>query len=194
VRLRNKITIVFAALLCFAFAMPVMAQSNTANCGGTTCVQGRFDLQPLGDSQNDMALLMATAPNGSKIIYGIKSEDLTLSTGGTTTDTTQNLLPPNSLIVGGSAVLTTAISGGTCSGFQLGDPTTAGRFTASNTTLTQGTTDIFKVQATTGVASATTGNWQASAAKVRVTCATGAPGAGKIRISVFYIQFVAPVI
>jgi hypothetical protein len=122
---------------------------------------------------------------GAKVQYCSASELLTLSTGGTTTDTTANLLPANSFLDAVTGRVTTTITAG-CTGWQLGDPTTAGRFTASNVTLAAGTVDTGKVYATTGIASATTGMWQASAAKVRVTCATAAPGAGAVRIEVFY--------
>lgn len=130
--------------------------------------------------------------NGAAFVPFVNSELLTLSTGGTTTDTTANLLPANSIVLGVTGRVTTTISGGTCSGWQLGDPTTAGRFTASNSTLTAGTTDFGKVALTTGIASATTGMYQTAAAKVRVTCATGAPGAGVVRITVFGYTLTPP--
>jgi hypothetical protein len=44
----------------------------------------------------------------------------------------------------------------------------------------------------TGIASATTGIWQTVAAKVRVTCATGAPGAGIVRITVIGLSLGGP--
>src|SRR6185312_11955340 len=130
-----------------------------------------------------------TTANGAILKPFVNSELLTLSTGGTTTDTSGNLLPANSIILLVTGRVTTTISGGTCSGWQLGDATTAGRFTASDTTLTANETMPKSanppVQLGTGVASATTGLYQPAAAKVRVTCATGAPGAGAVRISVF---------
>jgi hypothetical protein len=129
--------------------------------------------------------------NGAAFVPFVNSELLTLSTGGTTTDTTANLLPANSIILGVVGRVTTTITTG-CTGWQMGDPTTAGRFTASNVTLAAGTTDVGKVQLTTGVASATTGLFQTSAAKVRVTCATAAPGAGAVRITVFGYTLTPP--
>lgn len=138
-------------------------------------------------------MVLAQFPNGSKLIVGQNSEDVTLSTGGATTDTANaSMLPANSLILGVNGTVTTAITG-TCTGWQLGDPTTAGRFTASDTTLTVGESSVGKVQVTTGIASATTGVSQgSSAAKVRITCATGAPSAGKIRVSVAYLLLTPP--
>lgn len=124
--------------------------------------------------------------------FGIQSisELITLSTSGTTTDSSTNLLPANSLLLGVVAYVQTTIT--TATSWQLGDGTTAGRFTAANATMTAGTTDIGKVHLTTGVASATTGFWQASAAKLRITT-VGTPGSGKIRITVFYIPLTPPV-
>jgi hypothetical protein len=134
---------------------------------------------------------LGVTANGAAMVPFVNSELLTLSTGGTTTDTTANLLPANSIVLGVSGRVTTTITSG-CTGWQLGDPTTAGRFTASDTTLTAGEAKVGSVQLTTGVASATTGMFQTSAAKVRVTCATAAPGAGAVRITVFGYTLTAP--
>lgn len=124
--------------------------------------------------------------NGATWQRGFATELLTLSTSGTTTDTSANLLPANSIIEAVVARVTTTIT--TATNWKLGDATTAGRFTAANGTLTAGTTDIGLVHIDqTGAA----GPRQTAAAKVRVTC-TGTPGAGAVRITVFYRQFVAP--
>jgi hypothetical protein len=117
------------------------------------------------------------------------SESMTLSTSGATTDSAANLLPANSIIEAVVARITTTIT--TATDWKLGDGTTAGRFTAANATLTAGTTDYGFVHRTTGVASATTGMVQVAAAKLRITT-TGTPGAGVVRVTVFYRPFVAP--
>ena len=116
---------------------------------------------------------------------------MTLATGGTTTDTATNVLPANSIIDMVQGVVNTTITG-SCTGWELGDATTAGRFAANNTGLTAGTTENGAVAITTGIASATTGIYQASAAKVRITCATGDPSAGKIRVIVYGRTFTPP--
>jgi hypothetical protein len=167
---------VMTFLLLFAVALPAQ-----------TTVQQYMGAVPLDSS----TMILAQFPNGSKLIIGQASEDLTLSTGGTTTDTAGVLLPAGALILGVNGTVTTTITAG-CTGWALGDPTTAARFAASNTTLTAGTSSIGVVHATTGVASATTGLYQSAGAKVRVTCATAAPGAGKVRISVSYLLFTPP--
>ena len=132
---------------------------------------------------------IAQTANGADWIHGSISELLTLSTAGTTTDTTANLLPANSIIEAVVARVTTTIT--TATSWQLGDPTTAGRFTNANSTMTAGTTDIGLKHQQGSVATDAAGPVQTTAAKVRVTT-VGTPGAGAIRITVFYRQFVAP--
>lgn len=127
--------------------------------------------------------------NGAQWVKGQASELLTLSTGGTTTDTTANLLPANSIIEAVVARVTTTITVAT--DWKLGDATQAARFSNANATLAAGTTQVGLNQADPTVASSNLGPVQVSAAKVRVTT-TGTPGAGVIRITVFYRQFVAP--
>ena len=135
------------------------------------------------------AVSIAKTANAAEWIHGSISELLTLSTAGTTTDTTANLLPANSIIEAVVARVTTTIT--TATSWQLGDPTTAGRFTNANSTMTAGTTDIGLKHQQGSIATDATGPVQTAAAKVRVTT-VGTPGAGAIRITVFYRQFVAP--
>jgi hypothetical protein len=111
---------------------------------------------------------------------------MTLSTGGTTTDSSTNLLPANSLIDAVVGTVTTTITSA-CTGWALGDSGSGTRFAASNTTLTAGTKSVGLVQWTGTVAPT-----QASAAKVRITCAGGNPGAGAVRVTVYGRTFVAP--
>jgi hypothetical protein len=111
----------------------------------------------------------------------------TLATGATTTTTGVSCLPANSFIDRVVARVTTTITG-SCTGWELGDGTTAARFSSNNTTLTtSGVTDAAHIGTfnNTGIASATTGMWQASAAAIVITCAGGDPTAGKIRVIVY---------
>lgn len=127
-----------------------------------------------------------SALNGAGWIPGQSSELITLSTGGATTDSTANLLPANSIIEAVVARVTTTIT--TATDWELGDATIAGRFSGANSTMTAGTTQIGTLQADqTG----TSGPRQSSAAKLRITT-TGTPGAGAIRVTVFYRTFVPP--
>lgn len=118
----------------------------------------------------------------------------TLATGATTTDTGQTCLPANSIIDAVVARVTTTITSA-CTGWELGDATTPARFSSNNTGLTSGTTTDATHIGTfnnTGMASATTGTWQAAAAKVRITCAGGNPGAGAVRVIVYFHTWTAP--
>lgn len=185
----------FVVLIALVILIPTgaFAQGQTAGCGGVNCYQPDAVPTPLDNGSVRLFRLQ----NGSQAIFGVNSEDLTLATGGLTTDTAGNLLPAGALILGVTATVTTTI--GSCTGgFQIGDATTAGRFSgAADTTLTQGETrnsNITGTSASTGVASLTTGILQAAAAKVRVTCTTSNASAGKVRISVIYFQLTTPVI
>lgn len=160
----------------------ITATYSNAHGAGATIISGTGGLR---EALTDLANY-----NGG-VVYGDTSELLTLNTGSANSDTVANLLPANSFIDVVTGVVTTAITG-TCTGWTLADVTSAGRFAASNTTLTAGTQSIGIVHQTTGVASATTGTWQAAAAKVRSVCATGAASAGAIRVRVHYHAIVAP--
>lgn len=134
--------------------------------------------------------LTITTANGASATYGSNSELLTLSTGGATTDTTANLLPAGAIIDSVEAVVTTAIT--TATAFGLGDPTTATRFTAAAAAAAAAGTRIVGIDMNNGnITTTAAGPTQAAAAKVRVT-ANGTPGAGAVRITVFYRQFTAP--
>ena len=118
------------------------------------------------------------------------SEEITLDTGAAFTDSTANILPANSIILGVVARVTEEITDST--GWQLGDATTAGRFTANNTTLVAGTTDVGLTHLQGAVATDAAGPVQTAAAKVRITMAGGNPGAGKVRVTTFYAVVAPP--
>ncbi len=117
------------------------------------------------------------------------TEEITLSTSGSTTDSTANLLPANAIILAVVAYVTQTIT--TATDWQLGDASTAGRFTAANSTLIAGTTDIGLLHMQGGISTDATGPVQTSAAKLRITT-SGTPAAGKVRVTVFYTRFSAP--
>lgn len=135
------------------------------------------------------SLTINAASNGASVIHGSVSELITLSTSGTTTDSSANLLPANSIIKAVVARITTTIT--TATDWKLGDAATAARFTSANATLTSGTSDVGLNHMKGGVASDAAGPTQAAAAKVRITT-TGTPGAGAIRVTVFYETYTAP--
>jgi hypothetical protein len=123
---------------------------------------------------------------GGNVQIKCVTEQLTLNTGAAFTDTTANLLLANSFVLTVLARITTTIT--TSANWQVGDPTTAGRFNAANSTLTAGTVSVGRVHATTGIASATTGIWQGADAKVRITLNAN-PGAGVIRLTSVLMLF-----
>lgn len=131
-------------------------------------------------------ITIGTTANGAAWTFGVISEQITLSTGGTTTDSAANLLPANAIIESVVARITTTITVAT--NWSLGDATIAARFAAANSTLTAGTTSIgLQHVDQTG----TSGPKQTAAAKLRITT-TGTPGAGVIRVTVYYRTFTAP--
>jgi len=129
--------------------------------------------------------------NGQSFTPFTNTELVTLSLAGVTTDSTGNLLPANSIILAVNGTVQTLITGS--SDWKLGDATTSGRFSAADSTLSVAEsvpkTNFPPVQLGTGVASATTGMYQAAAAKVRITVTTTAT-AGKIRLSVYGLTLV----
>jgi hypothetical protein len=162
----------------------------TRSLATTAPVTGGGDLS----ADRTIALSYATA-NGADIGKPINSisEEITLATGATTTDSSADLLPANSLILGVVARVTTTITAD-ATGWELGDGTTAARFSSNNTNLTAN--DASKTYGLNhwqgGVSTDATGPVQVAAAKLRVTCAGGNPGAGKVRVTVYYLPFVAP--
>jgi hypothetical protein len=171
---------------CYINAAPgvcaVTATFSNTHGAGELIASGTGGFQ---EAVNDASL------NGGGAVQFHNTELVTLATGTTTTDTSANVLPANSLLFGVTGVVNTTITG-SCTGWELGDATTAARFTGNDTTLTAGEKKVASTQLTTAVASATAGMFQTSAAKIRITCAGGNASAGKIRVSVWGYTLVAP--
>ena len=166
------------------------------NCAITATfsnAHGKGDIIQSSTNGYAEALLDAANQGGGKVFF-VGSEQLTLATGTTTTDTVGNLLPANSVIEFATGIVKTAITG-TCSAWGIGDATTATRFTPTTIALTAGikSTSVLPAYLGTAIASATTGMQQGlTAAKVRITCATGNPSAGAVKVTVGGYTFVAP--
>lgn len=128
-----------------------------------------------------------TVNNASSEISTL-SENLTLNTGGTTTDTTIQL-PADSIIIAVTARVTTTIA--TATDWKVGDLTTNNRFIDTQSTLTAGTTAVGIRQMFGSVTTDATGPAQTTAASVRVTT-TGTPSAGAIRLTIHFIKLTAP--
>ena len=158
--------------------------------GAGNNANGTLDLAALAASGALTSLTkVIAAGSGSTLTIGANTELMTLSTVGATTDSSANLLPANALILGVAARVTTTIT--TATDWALGDGTTAARFAAANATLTAGTTEVGLAHWLGSVSTGATGPTQASAAKLRITT-SGTPGAGAIRVTVYYLKFVAP--
>lgn len=108
-------------------------------------------------------------------------EELTLSTGGATTDSSANLLPAAAIIEAVQYEVTASIT--TAASFSIGDATTAARFVSGATTLTTGQTGTGLLHWRGGVSTDATGPTQGAAAKIRITANT-TPGAGKVKVRV----------
>ena len=155
--------------------------ATTPSTGKFTTVEASGDITPKANVSQESA-------NAGKWIRGQISEEITLSTGGATTDSVGDLLPANSVIEGVVARVTETIT--TATDWALGDASQAARFLAASTNLTAGDTEVGLAHRQPSVADAS-GPVQSAAASLRITT-SGTPGAGKIRITVFYSQFVAP--
>lgn len=153
---------------------------------------GKGDLIQSGTGGQQEAINDAGQYGGGMVFF---RNDVILAapTSGTTTDSATNVLPANAWITYVGGVITTAITGGTCSSWALGDATTAARFVAADSTLTANEKQANTGTGfTTGIASATTGMVQGSAAKLRLTCGTGSAGAGNVSAHVEGYVWAAP--
>ena len=113
------------------------------------------------------------------------SEVLTLATGGLTTDTSANLLPALAVLEMICYRVTTAIEGAGVTGFLIGDGSNDDRFCTEQTTLTLGATGCCGLHLNSD-------NYQAAAAKIRVTAVGANPTAGAVRLERWAIVYGAP--
>lgn len=165
--------------------------------GATTPSTGKFStLETDGVATFNVNVIkksddLQQTPNAAQCIRGQLSEEITLNTGGTTTDSAANLLPANAIIEAVVARVTQGIT--TATDWKLGDASQAARFLGAQSggQLALGATAVGLAHRDPTVASADLGLVQSAAAKLRITT-TGTPGAGKIRITVFWTQFIAP--
>lgn len=127
--------------------------------------------------------------HGESATSGVATELITLSTSGTITDSTANLLPATSIIEAVVCRVTTSIT--TATNWAIGDATTSARFCSPSSTMTAGTSGVCLNHQKGSVATDAAGRTQTAAAKLRITT-TGTPGAGAIRCTVFYQSFTAP--
>jgi hypothetical protein len=174
---------------------------NNANRSSAVGVQIVDNAQALrrvwevsGNGSNTGTVETLTGPNGATTLTGTVTENITLNTGGDTTDSTIDL-PANSFILSVTARVTTTIADVDSTTIQLGDPTTATRFNSTASALTAGTTIVGLNQLQGAISTDAAGPVQLSTAKVRITLAGGAdntPSAGAVRITIHYITLGAP--
>jgi len=133
-------------------------------------------------------LAQQTTSNGAIVTFGWVTELLTINTGGTTTDTVIDL-PANSIIESVVGRVTTALTVATS--FDVGDPTTTSRF-ATGIAVALNTTFVGLNHWKGSVSTDAAGPTQGSTAKVRITANGGTPGAGVVRLTVFYRTLTPP--
>ena len=128
--------------------------------------------------------------NGAKWVEGSASELIVLNNGGVTTDSAANLLPANSVILSVVARVVVTITAAATT-WEVGDSVTAARFTSPDAVLAAGETQAGLNHMKGGVATDAAGPTQIAAAKIRITTDAN-PGAGSVRVTVFYRQYIAP--
>jgi hypothetical protein len=181
--------------------------SSVANCGITAFPVGSALCTitatfTLGHGQGDLiqsstsGLAEATSDaglhGGGLVFFNSDGGIVTLATGGATTTVCTNCIPLNGIVLGVVARITTTITSCT-GGWELGDGTTATRFTGANATLTAGTVSAADLQTTSGVASTTTGMLNITSVKSIVnTCVTSNAGAGAMHVRAFGYVLATP--
>lgn len=161
-----------------------IANSVTISSGavGITCTDGSAKIRTAGSFQLGLF-------SGGYWTDSYATELVTIAAAAST-DTTIDL-PADSIIMAVTARVTTVIP--TATSFSIGDPTTAARFKSGVSTAAN-TTAVGIDHWSGAVSTLAAGPSQASAAKVRLTMAGGTPAAntGRVRVTIFYRQFVAP--
>lgn len=164
---------------------PAAGKFTTLEATSTLDVAGATEIQGALQVNNDIGQQSA---NEALWLKGQVSEEITLNIAATFTESAANLLPANSIIEGVVARVTATIA--TATDWKLGDAAQTARFLAATTDLTLGTTKVGLAHRHPDVVAAL-GPVQATAAKLRITT-TGVPSAGKVRVTVFYSQFISP--
>lgn len=152
---------------------------------GTTAPATALDVN---GTVNALTEQVTASANGATRTSSSWTESITLNTGAAFTDSTTDL-PANSLIDAVACRITTTIT--TAANWSVGVSGTTARFSASNSTLTAGTTSVGLQQWQGSVTTDAAGPVQTATAKLRITLNAN-PGNGVIRCSVFSRTFTAP--
>jgi len=168
------------------------APNNTCQISGNSSnAHGQGDQVSSGSNGLGEAVNDAGRYGGGLVYWESDGGIVTLSTTGLTTTVCTSCIPINGIVLGVVARVTTTITGLTA--WELGDGTTATRFTAANSTLTAGTVSAADLQTTTGVASTTTGMLNITSAKNIVLTATVADAtAGAVHVKAFGYVLATP--
>ena len=146
----------------------------------TSTVNITDDGNTSGTAQLSFGSKLSSTSAGCETAYAPTS----VNTGSATTTTGLNCLPANAIIDGVVYRITTTIT--TAANFTVGITGTLSKFCSTQSTLTSGTTGLCAAQTGTAGALDTT-----SAAPIVVTF-NATPGAGALRIIVFYHILIAP--
>jgi hypothetical protein len=152
---------------------------------------GAVTIGQSGATAGPTSLILRADSNASTAARATATEQLTLSTSGTTTTTAGNLVAAHSSIVRVLYRITTTIATATAFTVSMtggGAFCVEGSATTSQTTLTSGTTG-YLVPCAGG---ATLSDWQSATATTLTVSTTGTPSAGVIRMTVVEDTFVAP--
>lgn len=173
-----------APLYCFA-ASSSTGLYGVSGAGGSvsTSINGteRARIGP-ATSGNPIQTLFGAA-NGSTLVHQVTSTGPTTVTAASTTVA---VIPAGSLVLAVTARVTTTISGGSVTSWQLGDAGVGTTQYGTGLALTSGTT--------TGIANTTLTSPKFYAANTNITFTPvgGTPAAGAVRVDVYYIQATAP--
>jgi len=176
--------------LLFKQTSPLVSNSGFDTCANITAsftnVHGP-SLNPFqiitGDQGIQEAINDASSRGGGPVYWQIDSGNLTLNTGGQTTNASATLIPTRSVVQGASLRVTTTITG-CAGGWSLGY-STGTEFSAANTTLTAGTT----TDSSTLVPNLA---FNAAAHVPIVFCTTGAATAGAVHARYWGVKLAAP--
>lgn len=169
----------------YAFYTGNSTLSIVVDSNGVSARVGGFAASPSGaHAASGNILWDGASTHGETATLGTSTATATLS--GSTTTVGSNLLPAGCLVLGVTAVLTTAITGSGVTGFTLGDGTTANLF-GTATAVAQGTFTDF-----TKYATAWTPKSYAANGNVVATATGGSFTGGAIRVTTWYMLPTAP--
>lgn len=160
-----------------------MSQVDRRNSGGIMGRAAYFrEWLEVGSSAAAGAFMRLWSPKKSQCVIDYFEEEVTLATGGVTTDTT-GTIPAHSIVLGVATYCTTAVT--TAINFDVGIAGSTTLYATNSTKVAAGDVDVHADH----LAGAAIFN--ATAAAIRLTTDAN-PGAGAIRVTVWYIEMIEP--